>query len=629
LSIVKAIAVFIITALIVFAVSKFIPEYHEVNKDQLQALLGQIKYTENQENTADIDNVMDIIPVKAAILYKGDVISSNLSKTDRAGSGQNNLQSLTKNVQAGDLALNYKEDDPNNKNLLLLIPLFTGLVCSIIFLLMNRVVETNIGSSQTMREEIERLQTINEMYQQKEDEFSRKIDKQIPETLEECQKLLKSMIKEKEVIITEMEGFNEKEEELRKDIGNGKMQLNKQKEVNNGLENKIRELQGQLSAAARQEKQIEELNGKIEKHAVEVKEYKAKLKAYEKTDIDKINNENANLKIKVSEIDAQFKTAKDEIKELKKLDAEKLQTELATERQEKEDLKKEIKETKQQLKDAVAGLEGTDVGQIKLESLEYQKVISSLQKELKAAQENSQGGVPGDDPVKVDNLRIQLKEKDVEMDNLRFELKRVREMSDELKNGVSPDVLAAMEDKQMLSALQDRVIQLQEELNNRGSGGGSSEEVEELLREKDEQISIMRKQIINRELEVKRLKSEGGGSSISDFDLDAFEADLQKSKNLALKYKKERDDKIKNINSLNAAFESTNEALKRKEEELDLVDEKYKIKINEIRAQMETQTNELTSLNNKYRTKIDELKELVDKQTEELSALKGTSQMPG
>jgi DNA repair exonuclease SbcCD ATPase subunit len=252
-----------------------------------------------------------------------------------------------------------------------------------------------------------------------------------------------------------------------------------------------------------------------------------------------------------------------------------------------------------------------------------------LQKELKAAQENSQGGVPGDDPVKVDNLRIQLKEKDVEMDNLRFELKRVREMSDELKNGVSPDVLAAMEDKQMLSALQDRVIQLQEELNNRGSGGGSSEEVEELLREKDEQISIMRKQIINRELEVKRLKSEGGGSSISDFDLDAFEADLQKSKNLALKYKKERDDKIKNINSLNAAFESTNEALKRKEEELDLVDEKYKIKINEIRAQMETQTNELTSLNNKYRTKIDELKELVDKQTEELSALKGTSQMPG
>jgi chromosome segregation ATPase len=632
LSIVKALIMFIITSLVVFAVSAFIPKYHEVQREQLQSLLKQLDYKETSEGEAsdlsDINNVMDTIPVRAALSYKGKIISSNLSKDSRASAGEDNIQTLTKNVQAGDMTLNYKEDDPANKSLWLIIPLFSGLVCAGVIMFMSRTVETAVHASQGMREDLERLQTLNDMYQQKEEEFNRKIDKQIPDNLEETQKLLKSMLKEKEVILAEMDKFTEKEEDLKKDIVNGKMQLGKQKEVNNTLETKIRELQGQLSAAAKQEKQLEEQKVKIDKQAEDFKDLKKKLKVYEKTDIDAIKAENSELKAKASETEEKGKAVKEELKELKKLDAEKLQAELETEKLEKEELKKEIKETKQQLKEAMTGLEGSDAGQLKIDNIEYQKTIKNLQKELSALQ--GAGGT-GEDAVKVDNIRNQLKEKDIEIENLKSALKGSSDIAESLKKGVSPEVISTLEDKQTISTLMEKVHKLQEDLNNRPAGGGTgSEELEELLREKDEQISDMRKQIINRELEVKRLKSDGG-SSVPDFDLDAFEADLQKSKNLALKYKKERDDKIKNINTLNAAFEASNETLKRKEEELDSMDEKYRSKITEVKSQMESQTAELMSLNSKYRIKIDELKSVVDQQTEEINKLRGTSdiQMPG
>lgn len=601
MGIVKALAVFILTSLIVFAVTIYLPKYHEVNRDQLQSLVTQLSndYKEGQEDTHHIDNVLDTIPVKVALLYKGKVISSNIGKNDRVSAGENSRQSLTKNVPAGDLVLYYKEDDPTYQSLGLIIPLFAGLVCSGFFFFMNRLVENTLGSSQTMREDIERLQTINEMFQQKEDEFSRKIDKQIPDNPEEAHKLLKSMFKEKEVMLAELDKFNEKEEDFRKDISNSKMQLHKQKEVNNGLENKIRELQVQLSAAAKQEKQIEELKEKIEKSAVDLKEYKVKLRTYEKTDIDAIKTENANLKSKVTESETLIKASKDEIKELKKLDGEKLQASLDAEKQEKEELKKELKETKVQLKEAMTGLEGSDAGQLKIDNIEYQKTIKNLQKELNDIRENVPGSGQGEAPVNGNNILSQLKEKETEIENLRIELKITREMADSLKGGVNPDVVASIEDKQLVSTLIAKVQRLQEELNNKGSDSYSSVELEEQLKEKEQQIIDLRKQIVNRELEVKRLKSDGGGT-VPDFNLEEFEADLQKSKSLALKYKKERDEKIKGIDNLTAAFELANDALRRKEEELAGIDDKYKIK-------------------------IDELNTIVNKQTEELTRLKGTS----
>jgi len=307
---------------------------------------------------------------------------------------------------------------------------------------------------------------------------------------------------------------------------------------------------------------------------------------------------------------------------LKKLDQEKLQVVLEAGAQEKEEIKKELKQTKGQLKQALAGLEGTDVGKLQVDNIEFQKDIKSLQKELKEAREAASVAAGSSNPEELEELQTQLK--------------AAREMSESLKSGVSSDVVSSLEDKQLIFSLQEKLTMLQEELDNKVIAPASvSGEIDEIINEKDEQINDMRRQLINKEVEVKKLRSEisGGGDDNSAMDetIDLLESDLQKSKNLALKYKKERDDKIKNINTLNEAFETANEALRRREEEIANIDEKYKSKISEVKAQLESQTTELTSLNNKYRVRIDELKAQLDKQSEELSSLKSNSdiQIPG
>lgn len=544
MGIVKALAVFAISSIIILLITIFSPPYYEISKDSLNSILKNVKYQDGTTDLADINNTLDFIPADATLSYKDKVISSNIDKTSqdkRVAEGEKTLSTLTKSVQSGDLTINYKAANEASKYVPYIIIVLAGLFSGLAVFIMDRMAKKEEDMLGYLRGEIQRLEVLNQGYEAREKEFSKKIEKNIPVTLDEAQKLLKTTLKEKEIMINEIEDLKSSEDKLNKTIERNKSQLAE-------AENKSKDLQGQLSKLTKQDKLVEELKARYEKHKVEIKEHKARIAELEQNNPEKLEAEIEKLKGKIADIDEKYKASKEEIKELSKFDGEKLSSEntslkdkikemkavieeqeetlksgtvadLVKEKQEKEEYKKEVKELKAQLEDALNSLESTDAGRLKKENMELESTNKELTQELTQVKRELDRA-SNSESLKIDMIKNQLIDKNKESEKLR----------EELDNALS------------------KIKSLEE------SKGSSTQE---------SNTSI----------------TSDNSETIMDNSLDkirALENELEKSSNIVERLKRERDEKIKNFEELNEAFKNTNFIIHKKDQEMSVLEEKIK-----------------------------------------------------
>ncbi len=540
MGIVKILVIFFATSLILFLITFFSPTFHDVNKENLSSILKTFEYKEGDNDFKDFNNILDTIPVQVAITYKEKIITSNINRTSqdkRIADGEKELTRLTKNVQNGDLALNYQTENESLKYIPYLVVLLGGLFSALIAFWFDAKAKKEDDMLGYLKNEVQRLELLNQNLETREKEFSKKIEKNIPNNLDEAQKILKTILKEKEVMLSTIEDNKILEDKLSKNLERYKAQLS-------DTDTKLKDVQSELAKVNRQDKLIEELKARHEKQKTEVKEYKQKIVELEKIDVEKFELEIESLKAKINESEEKYKDlkvqnkeSKDKLQELNKVDIDSLAKEnkelkekvdimedeakeyqemmnnssvgeLVREKQEKEEIKKELKQIKSQLESALSNLDNSEAGKIKKYSMELEEINRNINlelKDLRRSLEKSQSS----ESMKLDMIRSQLLEKTKESDDLK------------------------------------------EKLNNLTSSSNKDEQFET--------ISIDSPVVENYLTQIRHLEN-----------------DLEKLKNDSERFKLERDDKAKIFEDLNEAFKKTNFIIHQKDQEMSIMQEKIK-----------------------------------------------------
>lgn len=536
MGIIKSLIVFAVTTLILLAITIFAPSYNEVNKDSLNSILKTFKYQEGQTDFVDINNILDSIPADATVMYKDKIITSNIDRTSqdkRIAEGEKNLTNLTKSVQNGELTLNYKTGNELFKYIPYLIALLAGLFSALAVFFVTRKAEKEDNMLDYLRGEVQRLEMLNQGYEIKEREFNKKIEKNIPTNLDEAQRLLRTLLKEKEVMLVAIDDSKLNESKLAKTIERNKSTLAE-------AENKVKEVQTELSKLTRQDKLVEELKLRMEKYKNEIKENKAIITELEKNDPEKFERQIESLKNKLAELDQKYQESTGQVKELSKYDGlaltkqvkslkEELEqmeeeaqeyqkmlesgtvAELVKEKQEKEEIKKELKNTKAQLEEALSNLGSTDEGKLKKDNMELIELNKELNQQIKQLRRDVQRH-ENSDSIKFDTVKNQLLEKNKENDDLKEELR------------LAQDKLSRMESSEPKSIIE--------------TDNSAAANYLELIKN--------------------------------------LEHDIEKIKHNAERYQKERDEKIKSFEELNEAFKNTNYIIHRKDQEMSIMEEKIK-----------------------------------------------------
>ncbi|MFN8576681.1 MAG: hypothetical protein U0354_07475 [Candidatus Sericytochromatia bacterium] len=530
MSIIKTLVSFVVVTAVLLLITIFSPKYNEISKDSLSSILKNIKYTEGMD-LKDINNTIDFIPTDAVLSYKDKIVTSNMGQEDsqekRFVEGEKNISNLTKSVQEGDLIINYRDVNEGLKYVPYIVAVLGGLFTGLGIFFMERSIKKDEDMTSYLKGEIQRLEMLNQGYELREKEFNKKIEKSIPTTLDEAQKLLKTVLKEKEVMINQIETLENSEDKLNKNIDRLKSHLSE-------AESKAKELQAEVDKVERQDKLVKELKARHEKNKNEIKEAKSRIEELEKVNPEKLQAEIGTLKEKVSELTEKYNQSKEQVKELSKIDTEKLISEnqsfkdkitelkgtiaqheetlksgnisdLVKEKQEKEEYKKEAKELKAQLDDALNSLQSTDAGKIKKENIELENTNKQLNNELNQVKRDLQRHLDGDS-MKVDNLRNELIEK-----NKEFEVVR--------------------------SELEEALVKIKSLENSKDSSP------------KSETVKVV------------------ADSELSD-KIKHLEHELEKSNTMSERFKRERDEKIKNFEELNEAFKNTNLIINQKEQEI-------------------------------------------------------------
>lgn len=538
MGIIKSLVVFIVIGLILLLITIFSPSYYDINKDSLTSILNNIKYSEGDTDLKDINNTLDFIPTDAVLSYKDKIVSSNIDKASqekRTSEGEKNITKLTKSVQANDLIINYKDINSNFKYIPHLVAILGGLFTGLGIFFMDRTAKKEEDITNYLKGEVQRLELLNQGYELREKEFNRKIEKNIPSNLDEAQKLLKTIFKEKEVMLNQIDALETSEDKLNKALERTKTHLSES-------EAKAKDLQAQLDKIERQDKLIVELKARYEKNKNEIREYKDRIAVLEKVDPEKFENEIKSLKDKVSEVNEKYNQSQDQIKELSKYDGEKLTSDnntlkskiedlkaviaeheetlksgnvadLVKEKQEKEEYKREVKELKAQLEDALKSMDSTDLGMLKKQNIDLEHINKELNQELNHVKRDLQKLSEGDS-MKVDNLRNELIEKNKEFELIRSDLENAMSKIKELENQKEAKITQNTDVSNDQSSLTDRLAKLEHE--------------------------------------------------------------LEKSNTMLERLKRERDDKIKNFEELNEAFKNTNFIIHKKDQEISIMEQKIR-----------------------------------------------------
>lgn len=436
--------------LITLSANIFVPKYQPpVEKDNLEAVVKQIKYDENKPNLAEIHRLIDFIPFRVVVSYKNSVITSNLSKeTDdkRRNEGERALTSLDKNIDIEDIKINF-EDTNNNPVLrylnMFLVPALAGLFAGGVYFFIVKKAEDNSDLIQSLKDSLERNDSVIQSYQAKETEFSRKVEKTIPPTVEECQKMIKNQLREKEVILKNMDA-------IKADFVNSEKDLKATKDQMATFESKTKDQSIEITKLSAQIKQIEDIKEKYDSVNANLREANKKIKEFEKVDVEELREEIKTLKTNLKETNQEKKLTEEKLAELSKIDFEKLQDDnkkyeikiadlskkledanetisqgtmvnYLKEKDEKERLKKELEEANSRLQTSLSNSSETEVGKLKKDFFEleetHKKLISDseevktkLQAELKLQESKNEG------------LKIEFKERMKELEEMRASL---------------------------------------------------------------------------------------------------------------------------------------------------------------------------------------------------------------
>ena len=98
MSIIKTLIAFVVTTAVLLLITIFSPQYNEINKESLSAILKNINYSEGMD-LKDINSTIDFIPTNATLSYKEKVITSNIDKKSQDSrfiEGEKNISNLTK-----------------------------------------------------------------------------------------------------------------------------------------------------------------------------------------------------------------------------------------------------------------------------------------------------------------------------------------------------------------------------------------------------------------------------------------------------------------------------------------------------------------------------------------------------
>ena len=366
MGIVKSLIVFAFTSIILFLITFFSPSYHEVNKESLNSMLKTFKYSEGSNDFKEINNILDSVPTDVTVMYKDKIITSNINRSSqekRIAEGEKELSHLTKSAQSGDLTLNYQSDNPAYKYTPYIIVLLAGLFSGFAVFWLERKAKKEDDMTDYLKGEVQRLEMLSQSLEAREKDFSKKIEKHIPTTLDEAQKFLKTLLKEKEVMLVAIENHKISEDKLQKSIEKGKYQISE-------TEEKLKEVQTELSKLTRQDKLIEELKARHEKHKTELKEHKQKISELEKLDVQKFESEIDVLKNKLAELDQKYqeskiqtKESKDTIQEMSKYDGESLT-------KENKELKEKIDMMEDEAKEYQEMMSNSSVGELVREKQE-------------------------------------------------------------------------------------------------------------------------------------------------------------------------------------------------------------------------------------------------------------------
>lgn len=452
MSIVKSLIVFAASTAVLVGIQISMPQYHEVKKEQIESTLKSITYTEDMEDFTDINNKLDLIPIKVVLMYKDKIITSNndqRSQSSRVSEGEKNVSGLTKNVQVGDLIIKYKEDNDSFKYLGFILPLLAGLFSGAGVFVMGKLASNEADSISYLHGEIQRLTSQNQAYEVKEREFSKKVEKEVPANPEDAKKMLKDMLKEKEAMLNSMKKIQAESEKTTKEFDGLKKQIDE-------LEDKNRDYRNKLSNVEKQDKTIEDLKAKAQKLSSDLKDSKLKLKEFESINVEALNGEIEKLKGKLEE-----KT--EEVKRLSKYDGEKLTLsnkslkervasleekvielegknysitveyektlkegttgELMKEKVEREKLKKELEENKHKLIEIAESIPDTDIGKYKKDNMELKEKNALITKEVEELKQEM-AKLAKSEENKLTVLRDELRDRAKEFDVVKIDLQK-------------------------------------------------------------------------------------------------------------------------------------------------------------------------------------------------------------
>jgi len=235
----KSVGVFVLTFVIIFVAMYFIPKskaFDDALVESTLTILDSMKDVEHIQ-LEKVNVFLDSLPVKAALKYKGQVLTSNLTRTsemERISAGKQEV--FQKTITSGKISLDYKKNvDPLKDVSLILVPFIAALCAGGIFFGLMTVLENAQNTISEKIDESNRLNDIINNYQNKEDALNKRFDGEIPKEPEQLQAMLKNMLKERDKLDKTIEQTKTKEEHLNKEIDTQKTKIQE-------LNSKIQEL---------------------------------------------------------------------------------------------------------------------------------------------------------------------------------------------------------------------------------------------------------------------------------------------------------------------------------------------------------------------------------------------------
>ncbi len=382
--------------------------------------------------------------------YKNNVITSNISKeTDekRKYEGERVISSLNKNIDSQEFKLSFEDNSSESIKYLnmFLIPVLSGFFAGGVFFLLVSKAENNTDLIDMLKGNLERTESLVDSYQAKETEFSRKIEKTIPPTLEECHKMIKNMTREKENMIKNVDSSKLESETALKDLKSAKDELST-------LEYKVKDQTMDINKLTLQIKQIEDMKEKHEGVLADLREANKKIREFEKINVEELKEELKKLKIDIKEISQSKKNVEAELATLSKIDFAKLesdnrnfQAEIASlenklekaneslgnattvnylkEKDEKETIKKELEEVNAKLASMMDSSNLSDVGKLQKDFFELEENHKKLIAEFEESKTKFKADIKMQEG-RNNSLRDEFKERSKELEETRLELEQ-------------------------------------------------------------------------------------------------------------------------------------------------------------------------------------------------------------